>query len=127
MVNGESVLRIIPSKFSPPLSFIALLNSSISFLMLRSSFSILEESSPKVLSFLVAWEFDSSSFWISIVRRCSAFWDSIVFLQLFILVSQLFYISQEGLDLLLLAVVQLLAPSHTSRNSFVISKVGLND
>lgn len=38
VVNGESVLRIIPSKFSLPLSFIALFSSSISFLMLRSLF-----------------------------------------------------------------------------------------
>ena len=61
VVNSESVLQIIPSKFSLPLSFMALLNSSISFLMLRS-FSILEESSLEVLSCLLAWEFDSSSF-----------------------------------------------------------------
>ena len=58
VVNGEFVLWIIPSKFSPSLSFMALFNSSISFLMLRSSFSILEESSLKVLSRLLAWEFD---------------------------------------------------------------------
>ena len=56
VVNGESILRIIPSKFSPPLSFMAFLNSSISFLMLWSSFSILEESYPEVLSRLWAWE-----------------------------------------------------------------------
>ena len=62
MVNGKSDLQIIPSKFSPPFSFMALFNLSISFLMLRSSFSILEESSPEVLSRLLAWEFDSSSF-----------------------------------------------------------------
>ena len=92
IVNGESILRIIPSKFSPPLSFMELLNSSISFLMLRSSFSILKESSLEVLSHLLAWEFDSSSllcpssllscsssFWFSTVRWRSAFWDSTVF------------------------------------------------
>ena len=61
VVNGESVLWIIPSKFSPPLSFMALLNSFISFLMLRNSFSILKESSLEVLSRLLAWEFDSFS------------------------------------------------------------------
>ena len=54
VVNGEFVLRIIPSNFSSPLSFIALFNSSISFLRLRSLFSILEESSPEVLSHLLA-------------------------------------------------------------------------
>ena len=79
LVNGESVLQIIPSKFSPPLSFIALFSLSISFLMLRSSFSTLMESSPEVLSHLLAWEFDSSSFWFSPIRQCSIFWDSIVF------------------------------------------------
>ena len=79
VVNGESVLRIIPFRFSPPLSFITLFSSSISFLMLRSSFSILEESSPEVLSHLLAWEFDYSSFWFSPVHWCYAFWDSIVF------------------------------------------------
>ena len=50
--NGESVLRIIPSRFSPPLSFITLFSSSMSFLMLWSSFSTLVESSPEVLSHL---------------------------------------------------------------------------
>ena len=79
IVNGESILQIIPSKFSPPLSFMPLFNSSIFFLMLQSSFSILEESSPEVLSCLLAWEFNSSSFWFSTVRQRSAFWDSIVF------------------------------------------------
>ena len=73
LVNGESILQIIPSKFSSPLSFMALFSSSTSFLMLRSSFSTLEESSPKVLSHLLVWEFDSSSFWFSPVRRCSMF------------------------------------------------------
>ena len=77
-VNGESVLQIILSRFSPPLSFIALFSLSISFLMLRSSFSTLMESSPEVLSHLLAWEFDSSSFWFSPVRRCFTFWDSTV-------------------------------------------------
>jgi len=79
VVNGESFLQIIPSKFSLPLSFMALLYSSISFLMLRNSFSILEELFPEVLSRLLAWEFDSSSFWLSTIHRRSAFWDSIVF------------------------------------------------
>ena len=79
VVHGEFVLLIIPSKFSPPLSLMELLNSSISFLMLWNSFSILEESSPTVLSRLLAWEFDSSSFWFPPVRRRSAFWDFIVF------------------------------------------------
>ena len=78
IVNGESVLRIIPSRFSPPFSFIALFSSFISFIMLRSSLSILMESSPEVLSRLLAWEFDSSSFWFSPVRRCFTFWDSTV-------------------------------------------------
>ena len=53
VVKGESVLRIIPSRFSLPLSFIALFSSSTSFLMLRSSISILAESSPEVLSCLL--------------------------------------------------------------------------
>ena len=79
LVNGESDLRIIPSKFSPPLSFMALFNSSIFFPMLRSLFSTLVESSPEVPIHLLAWDFDSSSFWFSPVRRHSAFWDSIVF------------------------------------------------
>ena len=79
VVHGEFVLLIIPSKFSPPLSLMELLNSSISFLMLWNSFSILEESSPTVLSRLLAWEFDSSSFWFPPFRRRSAFWDFIVF------------------------------------------------
>ena len=79
VVNGESLLQIISSKFSPPLSFMALFNSSISFLMLRSSFSILEESSPKVLSRLLAWEFYSSSFWFLIVHQRSAFWIPLSF------------------------------------------------
>ena len=79
LVNGESVLQIILSRFSLPWSFITLFRLSISFLMLQSKFSILVESSPKVLSRLLAWEFDSSSFWFSPVRQCSAFWDSFVF------------------------------------------------
>ena len=79
VVNGESVFQIIPSKFSLPLSFMALFNSSISFLMFRSSVFILEESFPEVLSRLLAWEFESSSFWFSLVCWRSAFWDSIVF------------------------------------------------
>ena len=53
-VNGESILQIILSRLSSPLSFIALFSSSISFLMLWSSFSILVESSPKILSHLLA-------------------------------------------------------------------------
>ena len=73
VVKGESVLRIIPSRFSPPLSFIVLFSLSISFLMLRSSFSTLVESSPEVLSHLLAWEFDSSSSWFSPVRWRSVF------------------------------------------------------
>ena len=52
VVNGESILQIIPSRFSPPLYFITLFSSSISFLMLRSSFSILVGFSLKVLSCL---------------------------------------------------------------------------
>ena len=73
VVNVEPVLRIILSRFSPPLSFIALFSSSISFLMLQSSFSTLMESSPKILSHLLAWEFGSSSFWFSPVCRHFAF------------------------------------------------------
>ena len=73
VVNGDSVLRIIPSRFSSPLSFIALFSWSISFLMLWSSISTLVESSPEVLSCLLTWEFDSSSFWFSPIRQCSAF------------------------------------------------------
>ena len=53
VVNGESVLRIIPSRFFPPLSFIAFFSLSISFLMLWSSFSTLVESSPDVC--LACW------------------------------------------------------------------------
>ena len=79
VMNDESVLRIIPSKFSPPLSFIALFSLSISFLILWSSFSILVESSPEVLSRLLTWEFDSSSFWFSFVCWCCMFWDSTIF------------------------------------------------
>ena len=79
LVNDESVLRIIPSRFSPPLSFIVLFSSSISFLMLRSSFSTLVESFPEIMSHPLAWEFDSSWFWFSPVHRCSTFWDSIIF------------------------------------------------
>ena len=73
VVNGESVLQIIPPKFSLPLSFMILFNSSISFLTLWSSFSILEESSPEVLSCLLAWEFDSFSFCFPHVHRCFVF------------------------------------------------------
>ena len=79
VVNGESVLRIIPARFSLPFSFIELFNLSISFLMLRSLFSIVMESSPAVLSRLLAWEFNSSSFCFSPVRQHSMFWDSTVF------------------------------------------------
>ena len=43
VVNGELVLRIILSRFSTALSFIAFLSSSISLLMLWSSFFILDE------------------------------------------------------------------------------------
>ena len=68
-----------PTRFSPPLYSIALFSSSTSFLMLRSSFFIRVESSFEVLSYLLAWEFDSSSFWFSLVCRRSTFWDSIVF------------------------------------------------
>ena len=73
VVNGEFVLRIIPSKFSLPLSFMAIFNSSISFLILWNSFSIPEESSPEVLPCLLAWEFDFSSFWFSYVHQRSVF------------------------------------------------------
>ena len=79
VMNDESVLRIILSKFSPPLSFTAFFSLSISFLMLWSSFSILVESSLEVLSRLLAWKFDSSSFWFSFVYWCSTFWDSTIF------------------------------------------------
>ena len=54
LVNGESILRIIPSRFSPPLSFMALFSLSTSFLNLRSSFSTLVESSLEVLPRLLA-------------------------------------------------------------------------
>ena len=79
VAKGEFVLRIIPSRFSSPLSFIALFISSTSFLMLQSSFSILAESSHEVLSCLLAWEFNSSSFWFLPVHRRSVFRDSIIF------------------------------------------------
>ena len=77
MVNGESVLLIILSKFSMALSFIAFLSSFISLLMLRSSFSILDEFSSSVLVLLFAWLFDPSSLWIpSTLQRSSSFWFS---------------------------------------------------
>ena len=79
VMNDESILQIIPSKFSLHLSFRALFSLSISFLMLWSSFSILVESSPEVLSRLLAWEFDSSSFWFSSACWCFTFWDSTIF------------------------------------------------
>ena len=100
VVNSESVLQIIPSRFSLPLSFIALFNLSISFLMLRSLFSIIVESSPEVLSHLLAWKFNSSSFWFSPIRQHSTFWDSTVFHSSSF--WRVFHISQKGLDLLLL-------------------------
>ena len=99
VVKVEFILRIIPSWFSSPLSFIALFSSSTSFLMLRSLFSIRVESSPKVLSYQLVWEFDSS-FWFSPIRQRSTFWDSIVFHSSSF--WRVFHISQKGLDLLLL-------------------------
>ena len=79
VVNGESVLRIILSKFSTVLSFTAFLSSSISLLMLRSSLSILDEFSSGVLVLLFVWLFDHSSLWFpSILRRSSSFWFSTI-------------------------------------------------
>ena len=43
MVNGKSILQIIPSRFSTALSFTIFLNLSISFFMLQSSLSILDK------------------------------------------------------------------------------------
>ena len=51
VVNSESVLRIIPSRFSTAFPFVALLSSSISLLMLWSSLSILDEFFLRLLSF----------------------------------------------------------------------------
>ena len=52
VVNGESIPQIIPSRFSMDFSFMALLSSSISLLMLQSSLSILDEFSFEALVFL---------------------------------------------------------------------------
>ena len=81
MVNGESVLQIIPSRFSIALSFIALLSLSISLLMLQSSFSILDEFSSDVLILLLIWLSNSSSLLFpSILRGCSSsFWFLVVY------------------------------------------------
>ena len=68
LVNDESVLRIIPSRFSPPLSFIVLFSSSISFLMLRSSFSTLVESFPEIMSHPVGLRV---RFFLILVFACS--------------------------------------------------------
>jgi len=73
MVNGESIHQIIPSKFSIALSFTTFLSSSISLLMLRSSFSILDEFSSDVLTLLLIWLSDSSPLLFpSILRGCSS-------------------------------------------------------
>ena len=130
MVKGESVLLIIPSRFSLPLSFIALFSSSTYFLMLQNSFSILAKSSLDVLSCLLAWEFNSPSFWFSPVRWHSAFWDSIIFRS-----SSFWQVSSSTLAKRAwyfvvaqhLAKVHFLLPSCTLKNSFVIGKDGLND
>ena len=130
VVNGEFIIRIIPSKFSPPLSFMALLNLFIFFLMLRSSFSILEESFPEVLSRLLAWEFDSSSFWFSIVYWRFVFWDSIIFHS-----SSFWWVSSSTLArrawiccyYTVSGCCAASTPSCISRNPFVTRKDGLND
>ena len=88
VVNGESILQIIPSRFSIALSFIAWLSLSISLLMLRSSFSTLDEFSFNVLILLLIWLSNSSSllfpsilrgcsssFWFLVVRCLFPFWD----------------------------------------------------
>ena len=73
VVNGESILQIIPSRFSIALSFIAWLSLSISLLMLRSSFSTLDEFSFNVLILLLIWLSNSSSLLFpSILRGCSS-------------------------------------------------------
>ena len=130
LVNGESILQIIPSKFSPPLSFMALFSLSISFLMLRSSFSTLVESSPKVLSRLLAWEFDSSSFWFHPFANILRFGIPLSFAILHSGESTLPH-WPKGLGSVVvaqcLAEVWPLLPSHTLRNSFVTRKDGLND
>ena len=100
VVNDESVLQIIPSKFSLPLSFMALSNLSISFLLLRNSFSILEESSLEVLSCLFAHSLTWRVwFFFILVFAYSSMFCILGFhclLQLFILASQLFHISQRA-------------------------------
>ena len=90
VVNGKSVLCIIPSKFSMAFSFTALLSSSISLLMLRSSLSILDKFSSDSLFLLLIWLSNPSSLWFpsilgccsssfsfSVVRCRSSFWDSV--------------------------------------------------
>ena len=73
VVNGESILQIIPSRFSTALSFTTFLSSSISLLILRSSFSILDEFSSDVLAFLLIWLSDSSSLLFPLILRgCSS-------------------------------------------------------
>ena len=54
VVNGESVLQIIPTKFFTALSFTTLLRSSISLLIFRSSLSILDKFSFDALVLLLA-------------------------------------------------------------------------
>ena len=79
VVNGQFVLRIIPSRLSIALSFTAFLSSSISLLMLQSSLSILDGFSSNALVLLLAWLSDPSSFWFpSILRHSSSFWFSTV-------------------------------------------------
>lgn len=93
VVNGESILQIILSKFSMDFSFTTLLSSSISLLMLRSSLSILDKFSSDTLFLLLIWLSDpsslwfpsilgccSSSFWFSVVRCRFSFWDSVALL-----------------------------------------------
>ena len=74
MMNGESVLWIIPSKFSTALSFTAFLSSSISLLMLWSSLSFLDEFSFGVLVLPFVWLSDPSSFYF--LRSSDAFLHS---------------------------------------------------
>ena len=127
VVNGESVLWIIPSKFSTALSFIAFLSSSISLLILQSLLSILDEFSFGVLILLFSWLSDPSLLWFpSILRRLSSFWFSKIhcrssFWDLVTLLNSSFWrVTSSKVAVRVGFVVQLVQhPSRATRFSFV--------
>ena len=126
--SGERWVR--PSNhfamFSTALSFTAFLSSSISLLMLRSSFFILDEFSSDSLVLLLIWLSNSSSLLFPLILRCSSsFWFSVVHYHSRSEIQRLFVVLHSGESIpphwlqRLESVVQLIRnPSCATRTSF---------